>query len=204
MIYVAVGCLGFFVIHLLDVVSLKRVPRVKPITWVAGVGLLVYALVMVSVQPDKLPLSPGYTWLGWFMLSISVLPLVYSLFLNLPFRETYVAAGVGKKLVTTGLYAVVRHPGVHWFILVMLSLVLISRASLLLIAAPVFILLDIILVIVQDRFFFGRMFDGYDRYRRETPMLVPNRQSLIAFFNFLKQQMGTQVTVQGGTNGRSS
>jgi hypothetical protein len=31
------------------------------------------------------------------------------------------------------------------------------------------------------------MFDGYDSYRRETPMLVPNRRSVNAFVNSLKQ-----------------
>jgi len=69
----------------------------------------------------------------------------------------------------------------------MLSLILVSKSSLLLIAAPIFILLDIVLVIVQDKFFFGRMFDGYGSYRQETPMLVPNRQSINAFINSLKQ-----------------
>jgi len=187
MIYVATGSLGFLVIHLFDIVSLKRIPGAKPFTWSFGVGLLAYSLIMICLAPDKLPLPIWSTWLGWGLLSVSLFLLIYSLFVNLPFRRTYIATGVGDKLITTGLYALVRHPWVHCFSLLLLSLVLVSRSSLLLIASPVWILLDILLAVVQDRFFFSRMFDGYDSYRRETPMLVPNRRSINTFINSLKR-----------------
>jgi len=190
MTYIAIGCLGFLIIHLFDLVSLKRIPGAKPFTWILGSSLLVYALAIACLQSDKLPLPTWPIWLGWGLLSISFLMLIYSLFINLPFRKTYVVTGVGDRLITTGLYALVRHPGVHWFTLLLLSLILVSRSSLLLMAAPIFIMLDIVLVIVQDKFFFVRMFDGYDSYQQETPMLVPNRQSINAFINSLRQQPG--------------
>jgi len=184
---IAIGCLGFLVIHLFDIVSLKRLPGAKPFAWILGSGLLVYALVMVCFQSDKLPLPIWSTWLGWALLTISLLLLIYSLFINLPFRKTYIATGVGDKLITTGLYALVRHPWVHCFTLILLSLILVSKSSLLLIASPIWILLYILLVVIQDKFIFSRMFQGYDAYKQETPMLVPNRQSLNAFINSLKQ-----------------
>jgi protein-S-isoprenylcysteine O-methyltransferase Ste14 len=121
------------------------------------------------------------------MLAVSASLLIHSLFISLPFRKTYVDTGVGDKLVKTGLYALVRHPGILWFPLFMLSLIPISRSSLLLIAAPTFIALDIVLVVIQDRLIFGRMFHGYDSYRRETPMLLPNRRSFGAFLRSLRQ-----------------
>ena len=185
MIYVAVGIFGFIVIHFFDIVSLKRIRGAKPVTWVVGSGLLVYSLIMMSLAPDRLPLPMWSTWLGWGLLLVALLVLIYSLFINLPFRKTYITIGVGDKLITTGLYALVRHPGVHWFTLALIALVLVSRSVLLLIAAPILILLDILLVFVQDRFFFGRMFDGYDNYRRVTPMFLPNWQSVNAFIEGL-------------------
>ena len=48
---------------------------------------------------------------------------------------------------------------------------------------------DIVVVAVQDRFFFDRMFAGYAAYRKQTPMLIPNWHSLAALatsFKFLK------------------
>ena len=188
MIYIAVGILGFIVIHLFDIVSLKKIPSgAKLGVWIVGSGLLVYSLIMLCLKSNTLPLPIWSTWLGWGLLFVSLSLLVYSLFINLPFRKTYIATGVSDRLITTGLYALVRHPWVHFFNLLLLSLVLVSRSTLLLIAAPIWILLDILLVVVQDKFFFSRMFDGYDDYRRETPMLLPNRRSVNTFIRSLRQ-----------------
>lgn len=187
MLYIIIGAIGFVVVHLFDLVALKRIPRLKPVIWCIGSGLLIYSLVMICRYPVKIVLPAWSTWLGWGMLAVSASLLIHSLFISLPFRKTYVDTGVGDKLVKTGLYALVRHPGIMWFPLFMLSLIPISRSSLLLIAAPTFIALDIVLVVIQDRLIFGRMFHGYDSYRRETPMLLPNRKSLGAFLRSLRQ-----------------
>ena len=187
MIYIAVGIFGFIVIHLFDIVSLKRIPSgAKPGVWIVGGGLLGYSLIMLCLKSNTLPLPVWSTWLGWGLLTLSLFLLIYSLFINLPFRKTYIATGVSDKLITTGLYALVRHPWIHCFTLFMLSLILVSKSSLLLIAAPIFILLNILLVVIQDKFFFGRMFAGYDRYRKETPMLLPNRKSISACIRTIK------------------
>jgi len=108
MIYIVIGSLGFLIIHLLDIVSLKRVPGAKPLTWILGSGLLAYSLIMVCLAPDKLPLPIWSTWLGWALLSVSLFLLIYSLFITLPFRKTYITTGVGNKLITTGLYFKVK------------------------------------------------------------------------------------------------
>lgn len=187
MLYIIIGAIGFVVVHLFDLVALKRIPRLKPVIWCIGSGLLIYSLVMICRYPVKIVLPAWSTWLGWGMLAVSASLLIHSLFISLPFRKTYVDTGVGDKLVKTGLYALVRHPGIMWFPLFMLSLIPISRSSLLLIAAPTFIALDIVLVVIQDRLIFGRMFHGYDSYRRETPMLLPNRKSFGAFLRSLRQ-----------------
>lgn len=178
MIYIGVGILGFLILRIFDIFCLKKVPLVKPITWVLGCMVLIYSLVMLSLSPDKLPLPAWSVWLGWVLLPPSTFLLIYALFINLPLRQTYIESGVGEKLVVTGLYALVRHPGVYPFTIVMLSLILVSRSQMVLIAAPVFVVVDILLVAIQDRLFFGRMFPGYSRYRQETPMLVPSKKSI--------------------------
>ena len=187
MLYIIIGAVGFVVVHIFDLVALKRIPRLKPVIWCIGSALLIYSLVMICRYPVKIELPAWSAWLGWGMLAVSATLLIHSLFISLPFRKTYVDTGVGDKLVRTGLYALVRHPGILWFPLFMLSLIPISRSSLLLIAAPIFIALDIVLVVIQDKLIFGRMFSGYERYRKETPMLLPNRKSFGAFLRSLRQ-----------------
>ena len=190
MFYIVLGAAGFLVIHLFDLASLKRLPLAKPVTWGLGSALLVYATVGACLSGDTLPLPAWSTWLGWGLLAGSLTLLIHTLFINLPFGKTYINTGVGDRLVTTGLYALVRHPWLHSFALVLLSLLLVSHSSLLLVAAPVWLALNVPLIVIQDRYVFGRMFPGYKEYRQRTPMLWPNRKSIKAFigqFNFSQE-----------------
>jgi protein-S-isoprenylcysteine O-methyltransferase Ste14 len=115
MICIGTGVLGFIVIHLFDLASLKRVPfGVKPLVWVAGFAILFFSLARLCLQTNILSIPVYLYWIGWFLLGISVMMIMLALFINLPFRKTYVNAGVSDRLIKTGLYALVRHPGVYW------------------------------------------------------------------------------------------
>ena len=183
MTFVVMGAIGFAIIHFCDIVALRNVPWAKPLIWLTGSGMVVYATAAISLSQDKLALPGWLVVIGWPLLMISLYLLIHSLFIKLPFRKTYLATGVGDRLVTSGLYALVRHPWLHSFSLLMMSLLLIFQSNLLLIAIPLWIVLNILLVIIQDRFFFGRMFPGYRDYRRQTPMLIPTRKSINLFFS---------------------
>jgi len=176
--YVALGAIAFIIAWFFDWAALQRIRYLKQIIGLAFVILFGYALVMVATQPDKLPLPAWLSSAVWPLLVISGLLLIYSLFLEIPFRQTYADNGAGDKLVKTGTYALVRHPGVLWLALFLLALVLVSRSRLLLLAAPLWILLDVLYVWIQESFFFGRMFAGYAQYKRETPMLIPTPASI--------------------------
>jgi protein-S-isoprenylcysteine O-methyltransferase Ste14 len=185
--YITIGVLGFLAAYLFDVVSLRRIPGAKQGVGIVAVALIGYATLMVCLKSERLELPIWLTWLGWALLSVSVPLLLYSLFINLPFRKTYVVPGVGDRLIRTGTYALVRHPGVFWYALLLGSLILVSKSKLLLIASPVWLAMDIVHVIIQDRFLFGKMFKDYDDYRRETPMLIPSRRSISACLRTLRQ-----------------
>jgi protein-S-isoprenylcysteine O-methyltransferase Ste14 len=185
-IYIALGVIGFLVMHLFDLASLKRIPLLKPVIWLSGSGLLVYAVLKVCLSPEKISLPLWLGWLGWPLLVISLGLLIYPLFINLPLVRTYIRRGTGDRLVKSGLYALVRHPGVFGLVLVMAALILVSNSRPLLLAAAVWIVVDIALVVIQDRFIFTRMFPGYKEYQQQTPMLVPSRGSIGNFINRLK------------------
>ena len=190
MYYIMLGCAGFLTIHLFDVVALKKWPVLKPATWALGTGTLVYAIIRLFLDEKRFSLPLWISSSGWVLLVLSLTMLGWSLFVSLPFRKTYVKAGVGDRLITTGFYALVRHPGVHGFSLALVALVLITKSMQMLTAVPVFIALDVILVIVQDRWVFSRMFRDYAEYQRVTPMLIPNRQSIRTFLNSVNDSMG--------------
>jgi protein-S-isoprenylcysteine O-methyltransferase Ste14 len=177
--HVLLGILAFLIAFFFDLAAIKYIPYLKQIIGLAVALLFGYSLVMVALHPVKLQMPALLSYAGWPFLIISAFLLVYSLFLEIPFRQTYAADGVGDRLVKTGTYALVRHPGVLWFAIFLVSLILVSRSRLLLLATPVWIFMDVLCVWVQERFFFGRMFPDYEQYRKETPMLIPTPASIV-------------------------
>jgi protein-S-isoprenylcysteine O-methyltransferase Ste14 len=180
--YILLGIAGFFVACLFDVVSLRKIPYAKQAIGITVICSTVYSHLMVCIRGERLSLPIGFSWVGWPLFGLATLALIYSLFLEIPFRQTYIAEGVGNKLVTTGTYALARHPGVLWYALGLISLIFISASQLMLFAAPIWFLMDVLHVRLQDQFFFPRMFPDYGRYQRETPMLIPKRASLSRCF----------------------
>ncbi len=187
MIYLVIGASSFFLVFLFELVSLKRIPLVKFFLWTLAGGLFIYAVIRLCLQPDKLSL-PGFTiWLGFAMLPISLFFLIYALFVNLPFRRTYITTQSDTELITTGLYSLIRHPAVPALAMVLLSLILIFHSRLLAVATPIWILLDIILVVFEDRYILRRMFPGWEKYSGITPMLLPTKKSFHTFLRTFRK-----------------
>ena len=177
--YIVLGIGGFLVAYLFDLMSLRKIPYGKQAIELVAVCLAVYSHIMVCIRGERLSLPIGFSYLGWPLFGLACLAMIYSLFLEIPFKRTYVAEGAGNKLVTTGTYALARHPGVLWYALLLISLIFISKHQLMLLAAPIWLVMDVLYVWLQDRFLFPRMFPDYPRYQRETPMLIPNRTSIV-------------------------
>jgi protein-S-isoprenylcysteine O-methyltransferase Ste14 len=182
------GALAFLITFFFDLAAMKRIPYLKQIIGLASVSLFGYSLLAVCLDPVKLRLPNWLSWMGWPLLLVSFFLLIYSLFLEIPFRQTYAADGVGDRLVKTGSYALVRHPSVLWFALFLLALLLVSRSRLLLLAMPVWLFMDVLYVWIQERFFFGRMFPGYEQYRKETPMLIPTPASIVRYWRSIRDR----------------
>ena len=195
--YVAIGILGFLVGYLSDWAALKGIRGAKPVLTVTSYTLIVYSLVMLCLASDRISLPLWLTFLGVVTLGLSCFLLVYALFINLPFRRTYITDGGRLSLVRTGMYALVRHPGVLWWGLLLISLILVSRSKLLLFTAPLWMALDVLWVVIQEKFLFNQMFDGYEGYRRETPMLIPNGKSIRVFISGLKQMRKGEANARG-------
>jgi len=170
-----------------DLAALKGIRYLKQIIGLAFVLLFGYALYGVCIATEKLALPAWAAWVGWPVAVISGGLLVYSILIEIPFKATYTRNGAGQGLVTTGTYALTRHPGVLWLGLFLLGLTAISRSKLLLVAGPVWLALDVLYVWIQDRYYFPLTFAGYEQYQRETPMLVPTRDSIVRCVRTLRK-----------------
>jgi protein-S-isoprenylcysteine O-methyltransferase Ste14 len=194
--YIVLGVAAFVLSGFFDLAAIRGWRYIKQFLGLASVLLFGYALLMAALQPGKFQIPAWLLYSSWFLLFLAGLLLVYSLFLEIPFRQTYAGAGVGGHLVKTGTYALVRHPGVLWLAGFLLASALVSRSRLLLLATPVWILADVVYVWIQEKIFLVRIFPGYEAYREQTPMLIPTRTSIGHCFRSLRggEELDTQST----------
>ena len=197
MTYILLGTLGFIAGYSFELASAKHAIALRPILGIAVASLLAYSTVMVCMDSQRFWLPDWLQGLGWTLLPMASFLLVYSLFLELPFSGTYGTQGSGRQLVTTGTYALMRHPTVPWYALVLLSLLLASRSTLLLVALPLWVSLDVAWIVLQERLLLDKEFPEYPDYRLTTPMLIPNRRSLAACLKSLRVQGERAVPRRG-------
>lgn len=106
--------------------------------------------------------------------------LVYSLFFALPAAASYTEPGQKRPACTTGVYALCRHPGVLW--LTGLLACLYPAAGFPPSVTALVTVLNVALVIFEDRTVFPAVLAGYCEYRRVTPFLIPGGKSVRACF----------------------
>lgn len=186
MLIVLLGALGFLFGMLFDWVLLLKRQRLKSALWVTCNLLLIGAHIAAVLQPDRIPMPMPVRLFGWILIVPAFPLLLYSLFFEIPLQNTYMPNGAGPELlVKEGTYALTRHPGVLWYAFLVVGLILISGSTTMLIAAPVWLLMNILWVWFEDFFVFDRLFLDYPSYRRTTPMLIPTVKSAKACWRSL-------------------
>ena len=191
--YILMGAAGFLSMHLMDLASMKNIALLKPLFSLSGTAMIVISATMVAITGGQFELPVWAGVAGWMLLIVSAGLMAYSLYFALPLGKTYVKSGISGELVTDGIYSLVRHPWLLFFILAMIGLALGSRSTLAAEAGLVWTILSAVLVYLQDRKVFPRMFAGYADYRKRTPMVLPNRHSMTAFIEGLKRNKVPEV-----------
>lgn len=165
-----------------DLASARNVPRVKPALMAAMAGLHVVALVRLARGGPRLPVPVPVRVVSGALFVGGLGGMFYSIFVEIPLRKAWLDRGHTDDLVTTGFYALVRHPGVLWLSLAAPFGGLATRSLHLLLAAPVIALGDVVHVWFQERVVLPRVFgQPYCDYQATTPFVVPNRASLERF-----------------------
>jgi protein-S-isoprenylcysteine O-methyltransferase Ste14 len=179
MLGIALGAASFFVVFWVDAVSLCKVRHVKPVLWTAASVLFAAGLVLACRDPLPFVVPVGLRAAGWTIGGVFFLLLVYSVFVEIPLTGTHARKGAPAAVVTRGTYALCRHPGVLWLAGFLGGMLLGTGSRPLLIAIPLWIGLDAVYVVLQEKLFFGRMFGAeYASYQRSVPMLFPTSQSI--------------------------
>ncbi len=178
---IIVGTFGFIFLLLFDICSLRNRHVLKYIMLVFGISTIIYAYI--NLQQYNYQFDNSFVYLP-IILALMIFffgVLIYSIVIEVGLK-TY-QADPEHKLVTTGTYALVRHPGVIWLLTVFLLASLYYANLYLLLAGLVWTVVNVCYVVIQERLILEKIFAGYNRYKQETPMIIPNYQSIIKFKN---------------------
>lgn len=176
----ALSVVGFGAFLLLDNPPVTQRPLLRHATSMVGSLALAVAMWWAADSGDVLDFPRWTTGLGWALAIFGLFLLVYSVFIEIPLTLRH-HTGPGPALVQSGTYALCRHPGVLWLVLLLVGVLLIVKRTGFVPLMVLWIILDTVVVTVQDRIVFPRQFPGYDQYQRRTPFLVPTPASLATF-----------------------
>lgn len=180
--YIALGCLAFLFLYIFDINKIFVFHKGLNVFFAVGILLLAGATAGLLAQGERdWYLSAVLHNAFWFFSLVFFLLLMFALFFALPFSRTYVKLERNNLVVDTGMYALSRHPGVLWFFLMYVSLWLASGKTLLLWAAVIWTIMDVIHVYVQDRWIFPRTLQNYRNYQNTTPFLLPDFPGIIKY-----------------------
>lgn len=190
--YIIMGILAFVFFAVYDINSIIFKKKLLYCSFFAGFSLLTCATFGIIITSWDMTYIHNLR-LGIFgiIAVIFLVLLIYTLFFALPFKDTYIETEKKPKVFQNGVYALCRHPGVLWFIGFYAFLGLALDMPLLQKAAAIFSFLNILYVILQDRWTFIKSFENYDQYKIETPFLLPNLKSIKRCFKTLSRKEGT-------------
>lgn len=176
MIYLGLGICGFILLLLFDICSLTEKSVIKYFFGVSGFGLIIVSSAFLLRINSSITFSFSLRVFSLTIAILSLLLLIYSLFIEVG-KKTYQYKNE-SKLITTGTYALSRHPGVLWFLFVYLFGAIYFQNYFILYAGLIWTGINIIYVSIQERFIFTKLFDNYGSYIKTTPMFLPSSKSL--------------------------
>ncbi len=189
MLFLAMGSLGFVCMLLFDWADSRRW-KLKGIFWAAAALLIISSCVALAFLDSRIRVPVPLRVIGGIFAAASGSLLVFSQFLEIPLSTSYKKVSGIRRVIRTGTYALVRHPGVLWFFFLTLSLVPVTGSLAMCAAVPLWTALNVILVLVEDRVFFPRVFGrAYQDYKRRVPFLIPTSSSVRVFIaTFLRRR----------------
>jgi protein-S-isoprenylcysteine O-methyltransferase Ste14 len=132
--------------------------------------------LMITVHPRNTALES--LLLKGLPTSIFLILLIYSVGIEIPLalKRNGGDKPSERRVVVTGFYALVRHPGFVWFTLLWASIIFLYQDAIVTTVGAGLVALDFALIVLEDLVFFPRIFPDYKEYKDRVPFLIPRLQ----------------------------
>ena len=175
----AIGAYALFFAY--DVFNV-RAPQVRIANALFPLAFIMVALstvIMVWISKDSFSLSFGSVLCLALSLACGI-AMIVALFFSLP-KDTYAEPGVKRKAYRGGMYALCRHPGVLWYALTYVFLMMSMQNEAGWIICMVLIAGNVLYMLLQDFWTFPAIFVDYADYKCGTPLFFPTPSSVAAW-----------------------
>lgn len=135
--------------------------------------------LMVWISKDYFALN-GFSLVSLALAVACGIAMVIALFFSLP-KDTYTDPGQKRKAFKGGMYALCRHPGVLWYALMYVFLMLPMQNMAGWTICLVLVLGNVLYMLLQDFWTFPAVFVDYSEYKQKTPLFFPTPQSIAAW-----------------------
>jgi len=176
--FILLGCLGFGLLFVSDMCGLKGKCRFQNLLAFSGTFFVFISSVIILMGGTDYNLSLTVRLLSGFFALGFLLLLIYSVVFEVRAPKDSNKPGDKPELVTTGTYALSRHPGVIWFLFYYVFGSLFFMNSEILIAGIIWSSINVVYVLLQERVVFHKLFENYNTYSKDTPMIIPNIKSI--------------------------
>lgn len=188
MFSIILGSIGFLCYFVYDINSVTKKNQILQRGFTVGSSLVFLGTIRMLIDGWANRNQNVLICLLWSVFGIVMfILLIYTLFFALPFNTTYVEKSNEREAYTEGVYALCRHPGVLWYAGMYISFLLIVYSLEMLWCVMIYIGWNLAYIIFQDMIIFPKTFTNYEEYKKMTPFLIPNRQSLRRCIRTLKK-----------------
>ncbi len=169
---------GFGALLLADAKGIRERSWTRRLLLLSTIMSLSGALLWtISQEATSVDFRSFKFWLGGVLTLIGGLFSFYTVFVEIPLWQK-ADGNSPPTLVTKGTYAACRHPGFWGTTAFVLGLSLAVPAPPMWNLAIVWVVLELIVVFIQDRWIFPSIFSEYTLYRQHVPFLLPTRESI--------------------------
>jgi protein-S-isoprenylcysteine O-methyltransferase Ste14 len=173
------GVFGFSMLLLSDLASLSGKRLCARFLFAFGGLIIITSIAGLGLSFERIVLPFVINIAGIVFSSVFIVLGIYSIFIEIPLKSWKSRYGKQPVLVTTGTYALVRHPGVLWFSIAMAGFFFVFPSIPMLVAIPIWIISDICYVYYQERIVLKTIFGSeYSEYTTTVPFILPRIDSV--------------------------